>query len=174
MKTERPKNNSRSGLMLPKWAVPLFWGIIILAIHFLLPWAVSRLGPNYGWIQGNPAWWNLAGLIPMVIGLALYIWCLVFHFRTYRTSVRFGFSPPHLVTDGPYQLSRNPMYLSALFAWLGWVVFYGSPAVLAAFALLWSLFAFRVVPQEERQLRKIFGEEYTEYQRSVGRWIGKP
>ena len=65
------------------------------------------------------------------------------------------------------------MYASGLFAWLGWTVFYGSPAVFTALLLLWLIFAFRVIPHEERQLEILFGNDYLEYKRSVRRWIGR-
>jgi protein-S-isoprenylcysteine O-methyltransferase Ste14 len=87
--------------------------------------------------------------------------------------VRVGFSPPHLVIAGPYKISRNPMYVSGLFAWLGWTIYYGSPAVFVALVLLWSVFTFRVIPHEEHQLEALFGEDYLEYKRSVHRWIGR-
>jgi protein-S-isoprenylcysteine O-methyltransferase Ste14 len=65
------------------------------------------------------------------------------------------------------------MYISAFFAWIGWAIFYGSPLVFIALLLLWSIFSFRVIPQEERQLESLFGEDYLDYQRSVRRWIGR-
>jgi protein-S-isoprenylcysteine O-methyltransferase Ste14 len=171
-------NNNRNDkshreLLLPRWAIPLVWAVIVLIIQVLLPWAIAKFGPRFCWTQLTPDWWNLTGLIAVVVGLALYTWCLVFHFRSYRNSVRVGFSPPHLVTSGPYRVSRNPMYVSGLFVWLGWTIFYGSPAVFIALVLLWSVFAFRVIPHEERLLEGLFGDNYIEYKRSVGRWIGR-
>ncbi len=65
------------------------------------------------------------------------------------------------------------MYVAGLFAWIGWTVFYGSPAVFIGLVLLWSLFTFRVIPNEERQLEALFGDEYLEYKKSVPRWIGR-
>jgi len=65
------------------------------------------------------------------------------------------------------------MYVSGLFVWLGWVIFYGSPAVLAGFLLLWIIFSLRVIPSEEGQLEGLFGEDYLEYKRTVRRWFGK-
>jgi protein-S-isoprenylcysteine O-methyltransferase Ste14 len=144
----------RRELRLPRWAVPIVWAILVLVILVVLPWAVSRLGPRY-------------------VGLMMYVWCLVFHFKSYRDSVRVGFSPPHLVVTGPYRVSRNPMYVAGLFAWIGWAVFYGSPAVFFGLVLLWLLFTFRVIPYEERQLEALFGDEYREYKKSVRRWIGR-
>jgi protein-S-isoprenylcysteine O-methyltransferase Ste14 len=173
MEPEPPKLKERRELMLPRWAIPLVWAGIVLVIQILLPWAISKLGPRFGWLLQSPGFWNLTGLVAVVIGLELYIWCLVFHFRSYRSSVRVGFSPPHLVIAGPYKISRNPMYVSGLFVWFGWTVFYGSPAVFIAFLLLWLLFTYRVIPQEERQLETLFGDDYLEYKRIVRRWIGR-
>ena len=173
IKPHLPTSKGRRELALSRWAIPFVWAILVGAILVVLPWAVAKLGPRYGWSQAIPATWNLTGLIAVAIGLVLYVWCLVFHFKSYRASVRIGFSPPHLVVAGPYQVSRNPMYVAGLFAWLGWTVFYGSPAVLIGLVLLWSLFTFRVIPGEERQLEALFGDKYREYKRSVRRWIGR-
>lgn len=160
-------------MKLPKWAIPIVWSIIVLVIMIFLPSVVSQSGPRYGWHQQAPATWNFTGLIAVGMGLAMYIWCLVFHFKSYRESVRIGFAPPHLVVTGPYRYSRNPMYVSGLFVWIGWTIFYGSPAVLIGLVFLWSLFTFRVIPNEERQLEALFGDEYKEYKASVRRWIGR-
>ena len=172
MKVHPPKRKAPNQLINPRWAVPLVWAILLFAMQILLPWAIAKLGPRFGWFGGVPRNWNLDGLIAVAIGLALYIWCLAVHFINYPASVRLGFSPPLLVVAGPYRFSRNPMYLSALIAWIGWTIFYGSPAVFVALVLLWSLFAFRVIPLEERQLQAMFGDDYLDYKRSVPRWIG--
>jgi len=172
MKPEIPKRKDRHELTLPRWAIPLVWVVIVLVIQVFLPWIVANVGPRFGWSQQTPAWWNLTGLIVVAIGIGMYAWCLVFHFKSYRASVRIGFTPPHLVIAGPYRVSRNPMYVSGLFAWLGWTIFYGSPVVFIALVLLWSIFTFRVIPQEEHQLEALFGDDYLEYKRTVRRWIG--
>ena len=173
MKPEIPKQKESRTLLLPRWVIPLVWAVIVLVIQILIPWVIAKLGPRLGWYQLAPIWWNLTGIIAVVIGLAIYAWCLVFHFRSYRTSVRVSFSPPHLVIGGPYQFSRNPMYISGLFVWFGWAVFYGSPTVFVTLVLLWSIFAFRVIPHEERLLEALFGDDYLEYKRAVHRWIGR-
>ena len=173
MKPEIVKHKGRRELSLPRLVIPFVWAVIVLVIQILLPWAIAKLGPRFGGSQRMPMWWNLSGLVVVATGLVLYAWCLVFHYRSYRTSVRVGFSPPHLVVAGPYRVSRNPMYVSGLFVWFGWTIFYGSPAVFAALLLLWSVFAFRVIPYEERQLEVLFGDDYLEYKRSVGRWMGR-
>lgn len=172
MNSNTQKNKKHTGVALPKWAIPIAWFVIVLIIMVLLPWAISRFGPRYGWSDQTPAIWNLIGLIAVAIGLSIYAWCLVFHFKSYKTSVHLGFTPPHLVSDGPYRFSRNPMYFSGLVTWFGWTIFFGSPANLAGLVLLWAIFTFRVIPYEEHQLEDLFGEEYVAYKHSVHRWAG--
>ena len=173
MSAPPPKSSTRRGPALPRWAIPPVWAVLVGLILVAVPWALSKLGPRFGWRQAAPAAWNLVGLVGVALGLAMYVWSLVFHFKSYRAAVRVGFSPPHLVVGGPYQLSRNPMYVAGLSAWLGWTVYYGSPAVLIGLVLLWSLFAFRVIPYEERQLEGLFGDEYRAYKGLVRRWFGR-
>jgi protein-S-isoprenylcysteine O-methyltransferase Ste14 len=173
MNNKIPERQIHRNLILPRWSIPFVWAGIVLVIQVLLPWAIARIGPHFGWIQQTPSLWNFTGLIAVVIGLALYSWCLVNHFRSYLASVSLSFNPPHLVVTGPYVFSRNPMYLSGLCTWLGWVVYYGSPAVFIAFVLLWSMFTFYIIPSEERQLEKLFSSQYLEYKRTVHRWIGR-
>lgn len=168
-----PQSSSSRRLVLPRWAVPLVWAVLVLAIQVLLPWVIARIGPRLGWSESGPGNWNVIGLLPVAAGLGLYAWCLAVHFVDYPDSVSIGFSPPVLVVAGPYSFSRNPMYLAALIAWLGWTVFYGSPAVFVALLLLWSTFALRVIPLEERQLQALFGDDYLAYKRSVRRWLGR-
>ena len=172
MKSDFPERSGRQWL-LPKRAIPLVWTAIVFVIQILVPWVIAQFGPRFGWNEQAPAWWNFAGLIVIAAGLAMYAWCLLFHFRSYRTAVRVSFSPPHLVTGGPYQVSRNPMYVSGLCTWLGWTIYFGSPAVLIALVLLWSAFIFRVIPHEEHLLEELFGQDYLSYKHSIRRWFGR-
>jgi protein-S-isoprenylcysteine O-methyltransferase Ste14 len=119
--------------------------------------------------------WNLPGLAPVAAGFAGVVWCWVLHYmRTPRlVELDRTWTPPYLLTGGPYTLSRNPMYVCALMIWLGWALFYGSPAVLAGCAVLWALVTFVLVPAEERNLEARFGEPYLRYRDAVPRWLGR-
>jgi protein-S-isoprenylcysteine O-methyltransferase Ste14 len=65
------------------------------------------------------------------------------------------------------------MYLSEMILLIGWVIFYGSVALLIAFVAWFLFFYFYLVPVEERVLEAHFGEAYREYKHSVPRWFGK-
>ena len=76
----------------------------------------------------------------------------------------------HLMTEGPYRLSRNPM-LS------GTYLYYNG--VLIALWNGWSLLVFIIVAglmtlqvrSEERRLETDFGDDYLEYKKRTGRFI---
>ena len=76
----------------------------------------------------------------------------------------------HLMTDGPYRLSRNPMltgtfvYLSGVCVWL-WT--WQSVAVFVIFIAIMLI----QVRTEEKRLRRDFGDEYENYCRRTGRFL---
>ena len=162
---------------LPRWAAialaPLVWLVAIPLGHGVLPWAISRLGPRYGWSGGVPGAWNLLGLIPVAAGVVVLVWLMVLafaHAAELPERVDLDWSPKLLLTGGPYRFSRHPMYLAELALWLGWAELYGSVSVLLAFVVL-NLAVNRLAPREERALEERFGETYREYKASVPRWL---
>jgi protein-S-isoprenylcysteine O-methyltransferase Ste14 len=161
------------GLRVPRWAAFLTPPILITLAHAAAPAGLADLAPNFGWIDGRPSLWNLAALPLVVAGFAFLIWCLYEHFVHSPRMVELkGISPPYLLTAGPYQWSRNPMYVGGMVIWLGWTLFYGSLAVLLGMIVLWSAIAFLGVPREERTLEAKFGDTYAQYKRAVPRWLG--
>ena len=79
----------------------------------------------------------------------------------------------YLLQRGMYAYSRHPMYLSELILLFGWIIFYGSVALVIAFVIGYLLFNYYAMPQEERILEAHFGEAYREYKKKVPRWFGK-
>jgi protein-S-isoprenylcysteine O-methyltransferase Ste14 len=154
---------------LPLWlAYPLaliVWGVV--------PWAISLLTPHYGWTAGHPGPWNLFGLIPVLVGSTGLIWGLALHSAKSPEGIEWELDKSYLLIRGPYAFSRHPMYLSELTLLLGWVIFFGSIALLIAFVVWCVFFNFYAVPHEERAMEKHFGEAYRTYKARVPRWLGK-
>lgn len=82
----------------------------------------------------------------------------------------FSAEPEHLVTTGPYNLVRNPMYLGHLIFLAGLVALTRSPAALVGFMVQRRRFAERIAI-DERRLADRFGHEYVEYVEHVPRWL---
>ena len=79
--------------------------------------------------------------------------------------------PKHLVTEGPYRFSRNPLYVARLLFLWGASLYLGSVGVLSVSILLLSALHFVLLPREEGRLEKRFGDSYNDYRRDVPRWI---
>jgi protein-S-isoprenylcysteine O-methyltransferase Ste14 len=153
---------------------PAVWLVGVPAVHAGIPWALSHLGPRYGWADGEPATWNLLGYVPVTAGAALLVWVMVFGLSRHRDlpeRVPVDWSPAMLMTGGPYALSRHPMYVGELALWLGWAILYGSIPVLIGFAALGAL-VVGLAPREERALEAKFGDAYRRYKARVPRWLG--
>jgi len=82
----------------------------------------------------------------------------------------FASTPAALVTDGPYAITRNPMYLGHLIFAAGLVGATRSPLAVALFLERLVRFRRRVAIDEAR-LERLFGDEYRAYRQRVPRWI---
>lgn len=122
----------------------------------------------------------LAGiaLFCVIDGLFLSIWAIVYMRRVGDGNPMDAFGhevaprTKHLMTDGPYRLSRNPM-LTGIFVYLiGCCLWLGTWQSVVVFVAFVAIMLVQVRTEEER-LRRDFREEYEEYCRKVGRfWPG--
>lgn len=117
-----------------------------------------------GWPEMNP--WAL----PLLVwGYMQYR--LVGRLRTARGGGGPGMSnpPERLVTNGPYRLTRNPMYLGHLIFFLGLALLFSGPAWLVFVAhLVWF---DRRARRDESHMHELFGSDYDAYRTQVKRWV---
>jgi protein-S-isoprenylcysteine O-methyltransferase Ste14 len=158
---------------LALFVVPLMWLVGVPLAHAAAPWVLSMLTPRYGWTADRPGSWNLLGLLPMIVGVAILVWVLVEGLSRTPARVELGLPSSFLVRSGPYEWTRNPMYIAELLVWFGWTVLFGSLVVAAAFLTMLGAMATIVVPREERALEARFGPAYGAYKESVPRWVGR-
>jgi protein-S-isoprenylcysteine O-methyltransferase Ste14 len=76
-----------------------------------------------------------------------------------------------IVSDGPYALTRNPMYLGMVFIYIGIAFLIHSAWAVVLLPLVVFGVDRLVIAKEERYLRGKFGETYTSYCSRVRRWI---
>jgi protein-S-isoprenylcysteine O-methyltransferase Ste14 len=131
--------------------------LVILGVDFVLseiPWHL-----------------RLVGLIPVVAGTIVYLWCAyLFAFKGHGTPGP-GDPPTVFVAKGPYRLSRNPMWLGVLFVLGGEAIVLKSVALLIYAVLLGMRFNVGAITIEEPMLRERFGVSYEKYCQRVPRWI---
>lgn len=129
---------------------------------------LARVGIAPVTVFGAP---QIAGLVVAVLGFALAIACVV-TFAFIGRGTPAPFDPPRtLVIAGPYRFVRNPMYIGAGTALLGAALYYQSFA-LAGYALGFLLITHLfVLLYEEPHLRRVFGQPYEDYRRTVHRWM---
>jgi protein-S-isoprenylcysteine O-methyltransferase Ste14 len=114
--------------------------------------------------------WRAGGIGTFVAwsGLGLILLCILG--RTWSAIYIGGQKQRALVTEGPYSVVRNPLYVFTVLGAAGIGAYSGSITIGALFAIIvFAVFAF-VVRQEERFLDSAFPGEYSAYVSRVPRF----
>jgi protein-S-isoprenylcysteine O-methyltransferase Ste14 len=111
-----------------------------------------------------------SGFLIIGFGFVMALWSRSLFLKN-STTLQLYEEPTSLVTTGPFRLSRNPIYLGMASILLGVAVVQGTPVALAFPVIFVMLIEFFIIPGEEQNLEKIFGERYREYKKNVRRWI---
>jgi protein-S-isoprenylcysteine O-methyltransferase Ste14 len=140
----------------PIWLVGLIVAALLIDVPLQLP-AVAQHRP--------------AGAVLLVAGLLFSVWAAV-TFRRHKAEIRPSSSThPAFVTDGPFRMSRNPMYLGSLAVAVGAALLAGTWLMWLVPVVLFALQNFAIIPFEERSMRRTFGDAYDAYSKRVRRWI---
>ena len=138
----------------------LFMALVAMAaLHFVLP--LRKIIP----------WpYHFVGVLLLAIGSVINVWSSNL-FAKYETTVK-PFEPAEgLVTQGPFRVSRHPMYLGMVLILAGCAVLLRSLTpffVIPVFAWLMDTKFIRV---EEEMMEESHGDAYREYKKRVRRWI---
>ena len=149
----------------------LGFAIFIVGIPALM-WLVSGMPA----CQDIPMGRMLLSVLIAIAGLALSIWSIVYMKRIGKgnpfDAVGHEVAPrtKHLMTDGPYRLSRNPMLSGTYLYYAGIVIALWNWWALLVFAVVAGIMMIQV-RSEEKRLEADFGEEYLEYKKRTGRFI---
>jgi protein-S-isoprenylcysteine O-methyltransferase Ste14 len=148
----------------------LFFTVVVPGtVTVLIPYLILSRGGGSAIGAWTPV--HFLGLVLMVLGAAILLWC-IWDFAAKGRGTLAPVDPPRqLVVQGLYRYVRNPMYLGVLILLLGETAFFKSMALLqytVAWLIIVNLF---VVLYEEPSLRRRFGDSYERYFRSVHRWL---
>jgi protein-S-isoprenylcysteine O-methyltransferase Ste14 len=141
-------------------------GQIMFLVVYLVVWALDSFVFRFS------TWF--AGLVPIFVRLPLGIFSFILGGYIVGKSGRVVFAKadgkPKLITTGVYSWVRHPMYLGSLVVLLSFFL-----ATLSLLSILvWiGLFIFldRMASYEERDLKRILGEQYVAYQKQVRKWL---
>jgi len=133
--------------------------ILMAILHFTFPGAIVISQP-----------WNLAGIIPMALGITINL-VADKRFHQANTTVKPFEESPKLVTDGVFRMSRNPMYLGFVFILTGIAFLLGSLSSFGIVFLFWIAMGKVFIETEEKMLEARFGSQWMEYKTSVRRWL---
>ena len=147
------------------WFFPPYLVFLGLIISFLLEFLVYR-----NQIFDNSIIFRFLGIILTIAAILLFVKSIrIFNLRKEKIHPRS--ISTQIFKDGPFQFSRNPIYL-AMF-----VLLIGVGLTLNSFWFLYSglvvaiMIHYGVIIPEENYLEKEFGKDYLEYKKTVRRWL---
>lgn len=110
-------------------------------------------------------WIRYIGTAISGLGLILYMWCRMHMSKR----VEFG-GTDHLITNGPYRYTRNPIYIADILIFLGFALLSNSLLVTILMCLL--VITLLLLPLiEEPWLLEQYGEKYKNYMSKVPRYL---
>ena len=147
----------------------LFWTVLFPGmIAGYIPWryfGVSQIKLSFA----DPL--DVFGLLVAAIGAAVLAACIWEFARRGRGTLSPVDPPRQLVVQGLYRYVRNPMYVGVSSILLGEALLTRSLALLAYWAVFFTLANLFVILYEEPALRLQFGDSYVRYTQAVGRWL---
>jgi len=113
--------------------------------------------------------YNLSGILLSFIGFTIMGKSRDL-FKKYKTNLDIKESS-HLITEGVFSKTRNPMYIGMFLLLLGFAIcFQNIFSIITPFGFL-LIIRLIIFPKEERLMSNVFGQEYLDYKKKVGRWI---
>jgi len=152
----------------------LFFLLIVnpIAAIFLITRRLETIDPTHMAIEVP---WLL--MVLEIFGLALYAmgyllmaWALIRLGSNYQLGGSSPRAEDRIVMDGPYRLIRHPMYTAALSISLGLACLIQSWAFFGVFCIYLALILL-LIPREEIELRKAYGEQYVSYQQKTRKLV---
>jgi protein-S-isoprenylcysteine O-methyltransferase Ste14 len=141
------------------------FGSVVVAV------LVYRLAGHESHRVSDHSWWiEIPGLLLLVVSTAFTIWARVRLGRMWSASPDVLQVDHELRTDGPYAITRHPIYTGLFGMLLGTVLVNGLGGSLAFLVVGVAVLATRI-PIEERLMSKTFPEEYARYRERVPRLL---
>ena len=115
---------------------------------------------------------RIMGIFLGIIGDIVFIASVLTMKDSWRVGVSYE-EKTDLITDGIYQISRNPAFLGFNLVYLGMCLMFFNTILLIISLLAMMMFHLQIKYVEEPFLKQEFKEQYLQYYPQVNRYIGK-
>ncbi|MFX0063873.1 MAG: methyltransferase family protein [Candidatus Hermodarchaeota archaeon] len=139
---------------------------IICGIIFLIVWIIDSFILNLST--------GLNAFIPLIARIILFIifliLAIIFGVSSHNALFNEKYETATLLKTGVFAHVRHPLYLSILLAYLA--LFFLTFSLISF--IIWSFIFIlynKMATYEEKDLEKIFGEDYGRYRKNVPKWI---
>jgi protein-S-isoprenylcysteine O-methyltransferase Ste14 len=146
------------GVTMERCRIPLAQVFVALLIALVL-FSRSR------WRESAP----VAAMAFFVVGVALVAVAALG--RTWCSLYIAGYKGRVLVAEGPYSVSRNPLYFFSMLGGIGLGLTTKNVTVPLIFLGVFGFYYSLVIRREEKALRQAFGREYDEYRKVTPRFL---
>lgn len=143
--------------------LPPLWLVLFMA----MAWALARFGPLAFAPFGSL---RIFGVAVALAGVCLIAWSAVWFWRK-KTTIEPHHTPGTLIVEGPYRISRNPIYLGLVLILTGEVLWLGALSPVALPPIFLVILTERFVKPEEAALQAAFGRAAQDYLSATRRWI---
>jgi protein-S-isoprenylcysteine O-methyltransferase Ste14 len=150
---------------------PFDW-IIFAAAFFLVTHLqiISRLPhDNLSFLTFRVYWLQAIGVLLLALSTVFTLWSRLVLGKMWASHAQIKVNH-QLVTNGPYRITRHPIYTGILGMALGSTFSLGQGLIFLGFIVM-LLFFLNRVHNEEQMLSGIFGEMYQQYKRKVPQLI---
>jgi len=143
------------------------WRLVSVIVLIVV---IRLAGQDIRRVTDHSPWIELPGLVILVASTIFAIWARIRLGRMWSAMPNTLQAHHELRTDGPYAVTRHPIYTGLLGMILGTVLLNGLGVTLALPVVGAAIVATRI-PIEERLMSSAFPDEYARYRRRVPRLL---
>ena len=143
------------------------WPPVAIGAPLVAGWLATLL---WGDPVGLGGWRVPLGWVLVLLFVGWNGWSL-WLFSRHETGLLPGQATHAMIEEGPYRLSRNPLYVGLLALYLGLALLAPTFWGLVLFPAAVLLVLWGAIHPEERFLHERFGAPYDDYTRRVRRWL---
>lgn len=119
--------------------------------------------------------WDQAGLFKFTLNSVGFLFVIIAVFgRLWSSMFICGNKTKKVVQEGPYSMTRNPLYVFSFIGALGLGLSTGSFLIVGVIIIIFVFIYARTVMHEEKKLEDALGTQYLQYKANTPRFVPNP